>query len=55
MFCYSAKCNKLFLLGHLYENITWNIGAFTFDAQYIEYNDGFTIKKNEITRNIMPF
>ena len=55
MFCYSAKCNKLFLLGHLYENVTWNIGAHKFDAQYIEYNDGFTIKTNEITHSIMPF
>ena len=39
MYCYSAKCAKLFKLGHLYEDITWNIGALEITQQYIEYNE----------------
>lgn len=43
MFCFSARCGKLFKLGHLYNVTNWDVGAKVIEFPFIEYLD-----KNEI-------
>ena len=56
MFCFSAKCGKLFKLGHLYNVTNWDIGAKVIEVPFIEYldrNELFFEKKDVNVTNFL--
>ena len=48
MCCFSMKCRKTFKLGHLYDDITWDIGALEINQPFIEYHYNIKDLKDSI-------
>ena len=52
MYCFSAHCSALFKLGHMYDDVTWHIGAKIIEQPFIELVDFMKIQPSIEKKNV---